>query len=165
MALERRSSSEVDIDDTSKKSTMKPERIFSQSDTNNVSKDNDSDSDIDVDSEPEEIPQGENADNMEFQESMLRPTSNPTNNTSEGTQNFPPNPDNGHTADSVLENRAVAVEPNFTVNHLLKKNMNLRFKRNNNEEWNTGKFYSRAGKTTRKYPNAWNVKSEKVLRQ
>ena len=38
--------------------------------------------------------------------------------------------------------------------------MNLRFKRNNKEEWNTGKLYSRAGKTIGKYPNAWNVQSE-----
>ena len=148
MALERRSSSEVDIDDTSKKSTMKPARISTQSGTNNVSQDNDSDSDIDVDSEPEEISQDENVANTEIQESMLMPTNNLTNSTNKRTQSLPPNPDNSHTADSVPENQAVAVEPSFTVNHLVKKNMNLRFKRNNKEEWNTGKLYSRAGKTT-----------------
>ena len=67
VALERRSSSEVDIDDTSKKSTMKPARTSTQSGTNNVSQDNDSDSDVDVDSEPGEISQNENAANMEIQ--------------------------------------------------------------------------------------------------
>ena len=134
MALERRSSSEENIDDTSMKPTMKPAKTSSQSGTNHVSKDRDSDSDMDVDSEPEEISHDENAANMEFQESMLMPTNNPTNNTNEGTQNLPPNTDNSHTADSVPENQAIAVEPSFTVNHLLKKNMNLRFKRNNKEE-------------------------------
>ena len=103
---------------------VKPARISSQSGTNNVSKDNDSDSDVDVDSEPEEISQDENVVNMEFQGSMLMPTYNPTNNTNEGTQNFPPNPDISHTADSVPQNQAVAVEPSFTVNHLLEKNRN-----------------------------------------
>ena len=127
---------------------MKPARISSWSGTNNVSKDNDSDSDVDVDSEPEEISQDENVANMEFQESMLMPTNNPTNNTNEGTQSLPPNPDNSHTVDSVPENQAVAVEPSFTANHLLKKIINLTFKRNDKEEWITGKLYSRAGKTT-----------------
>ena len=37
---------------------------------------------------------------MEFQESMLMPTNNPTNNTNEGTQNLPRIPDISHTADS-----------------------------------------------------------------
>ena len=157
MALERRSSLVFNSDGTTKKSMMKPARISSQSGTSNVSKDNDSDSG--VDSEPEEIPQDENAANMEFQESILIPTNNPTNNTNEGTQNLPSNPDS-HIADSVPENQAVAVEQSFTVNYLLKKNMNLRFKRNDNEEWNIGKLYSRAGITTGKYPNAWNVQSE-----
>ena len=73
VALERRLSSEVDIDDTSKKSIVKPARISSQSGTNNLSKDNDSDSDVDVDSEPEEISRDENVANMEFQENMLIP--------------------------------------------------------------------------------------------
>ena len=67
---------------------------------------------------------------MEFQGSMHMPTNNPTNNTNEGTQNLPPNPDFSHTADSVPENQSVAIEPSFTVNHLLKKNMNLRLKSN-----------------------------------
>ena len=84
-------------------------------------------------------------------------TNNPTNNTNEGTQNLSPNPDNSHTADSVPENQAVAVEPSFTVNHLLKTNMNSRFKRNDKEEWITGKLFSRAGKTAGKHPNVWNV--------
>ena len=84
------------------------------------------------------------------------PTNNLTNSTNEGTQGLPPNPDNSHTVDSVPENQTVAVEPSVTV----KKNMNLRFKRNDKEEWNTGKLYSRAGKTTGKYPNAWNVQSK-----
>ena len=139
---------------------VKPARISSQSDTNNVSKDNDSDSDIGADLEPEEISQDENVANIEFQGSMLMPTNNPTNNTNEGTQNFPSNPDVSHTAESVPENQAVAVEPSFTVNHLLKKNMNLRFKRNDKEELTLGNLFSRAGKTTGKYANAWNVQSE-----
>ena len=139
---------------------MKAARSSTQSGTNHVSQDNDSDSAIDVDSEPEEISQDENAANMEIQESMLMPANNLTNSTNEGTHSLPPNPDNSHTADSVSENQAVAVEPSFTVNHLSKKNMNLRFKRNVKEEWNTGKLYSRDGKTTKKYPNAWNVQSE-----
>ena len=82
--------------------------------------------------------QHENVADMEFQGSMLMPTNNLTNNTNEGNQNLPPNPDISHTADSVPENQAITVEPSFTVNHLLKKNMYLRFKRNNKEEWNTG---------------------------
>ena len=49
VALETRSSSEVDIDDTSKKSMVKPARISSQLGTNiETSKDNDSDSDVHV---------------------------------------------------------------------------------------------------------------------
>ena len=121
---------------------VKPARISFQSGTDNVSKDNDSDSDVDVNSEPEEISQDENVANMEFQGSMLMPTNNRTNNTNEGTQNLPPNPNITHAADSVPENQSVAVEPSFTVNHLLKKNMNLRFKRNDKEEWITGKLFS-----------------------
>ena len=160
VALERRLSSEVDIDDTSKKSMVKPARMSSQLDATNVSKDNDSDSDIDADSEPEEISQDEDVANVEFQGSMLMPANNPTNNTNEGAQNLPPNPDISHTTDSVPENQAFAVEPSFTVNHLLKKDMNLRFKRNDKEEWITGKLFSRAGKTTGKYANTWNVQSE-----
>ena len=60
----------------------------------------------------------------------------------------------------IPESQAVAVEISFIANHLLKKNMNLRFKSNNKEEWITGKLFSRAGKTTRKYVNAWNVQNE-----
>ena len=38
--------------------------------------------------------------------------------------------------------------------------MTLRFKRNNEEKRTTGKLFSRAGKATGKYPNAWNVERE-----
>ena len=38
----------------------------------------------------------------------------------------------------------------------LKKNINVCFKFNNSDEWNTAKLISRAGKATGKYSKAWN---------
>ena len=38
----------------------------------------------------------------------------------------------------------------------LNKNINVRFKLNNLDEWNTAKLISRAGKATGKYSKAWN---------
>ena len=38
----------------------------------------------------------------------------------------------------------------------LKKNVNVRFKFNNSDEWNTAKLISRAGKAAEKYSKAWN---------
>ena len=38
----------------------------------------------------------------------------------------------------------------------LKKNINVRFKFTNSDEWNTAKLISRAGKATGKYSKAWN---------
>ena len=38
----------------------------------------------------------------------------------------------------------------------LKKNINMHFKFNNSDEWNTAKLISRAGKATGKYSKAWN---------
>ena len=38
----------------------------------------------------------------------------------------------------------------------LKKNINICFKFNNSDKWNTAKLISRTGKATGKYSKAWN---------
>ena len=45
----------------------------------------------------------------------------------------------------------------------LMKNMKVRFKRINEDNWITGTLVSRAGKVTGKYPNAWNAKTEEGI--
>ena len=106
--------------------------------------------------------------NMQQQQRFVTPNTDTylDLNTEQGLQN-----ENENNSDKVMNTLSKSMEhlsvtePNLSqidtnTNKIsqpeLKKNINVRFKFNNSDEWNTAKLISRAGKDTAKYSRAWN---------